>query len=161
LSLALTVRLCFSFKRLRNGELSVVKKSTVVAALCLMAASATGSPAVAQQASTEQILAYLDKDGDGKVGLQDYLQEQLPKLAEFDADGDGMLSKKEFTESLQGNAKKNAERSFKGFDTEGARNKLTQREFLGYHAYVFKNFFDKDNDGFVSATEWTNVMRPN
>ena len=63
-----------------------MKKSTVVAALCLMAASATGSLAVAQQASTEQILAYLDKDGDGKVGLQDYLQEQLPKLAEFDAD---------------------------------------------------------------------------
>ena len=100
-----------------------MKKSTVVAALCLMSASATGSLAVAQQASTEQILAYLDKDGDGKVGLQDYLQEQLPKLAEFDADGDGMLSKKEFTESLQGNAKKNAERSFKGFDTEGARNR--------------------------------------
>ena len=90
-----------------------MKKSTVVAALCLMAASATGSLAVAQQASTEQILAYLDKDGDGKVGLQDYLQEQLPKLAEFDADGDGMLSKKEFTDSLPGNAQQNAARRLK------------------------------------------------
>ena len=138
-----------------------MKKSTAVATLCLIVALAAGSPTVAQQASTEQILAYLDKDGDGKVGLQDYLREQLPKLARFDADGDGMLSMKEFTESLQGDAKKNAERSFKAFDNEDARNKLTQREFLGYHAYVFKNFFDKDNDGFVSAIEWTNVMRPN
>ena len=51
------------------------------------------------------LLAFMDRDGDGKVSLNDYLNVQLPKLAKFDTDADGMLSYEEFKESLEGPAK--------------------------------------------------------
>ena len=104
------------------------------------------------------LLAFMDRDGDGKVSLNDYLNVQLPKLAKFDTDADGMLSYIEFKESLEGPAKKNAERSFKSFDVDTARNKLTQREFLGYHAFVFKSFLDTNHDGELSQKEWDKLL---
>jgi hypothetical protein len=35
---------------------------------------------------------------------------------------------------------------------------MTQREFLGYHAYMFKNYVDDDGDGFMSAAEWEKLI---
>ena len=104
------------------------------------------------------VLAFMDRDGDGKVSLNDWLNVQLPKLAKFDTDADGMLSYTEFKESLEGPAKKNAERSFKSFDVDTARNKLTQREFLGYHAFVFKAFLDTNHDDELSQKEWDKLL---
>ena len=48
----------------------------------------TASPAFA--------VAYLDKDADGKVSLNEYLNFQFPKLAAGDANANGKLSAKEF-----------------------------------------------------------------
>ena len=104
------------------------------------------------------MLAFMDRDGDGKVSLNDWLNVQLPKLAKFDTDADGMLSYAEFKESLEGPAKRDAERSFKLFDVETTRNKLTQREFLGYHAFVFKTFLDTNHDGELSQKEWDKLL---
>ena len=132
-------------------------------ALCMAAAIGLAlsiAPlAVAQDYPPEVILAYLDADANGQVDLNDFLNRQLPNLAKFDADQDGMLNYKEFKESLVGvSAKQNAERSFEMFDSEKPRGKLAQREFLGYHAYVFKTFFDTNHDGIMSLSEWTFVM---
>lgn len=120
-------------------------------------APATEPPA-GSAAPVNPILAYMDRDGDGKVTLNDYLNVQLPKMAKFDADGDGMLSYPEFRESLEPRARQDAELSFKSFDAEGARNRLTQREFLGYHAFIFNKFLDADHDGVLSAKEFARVM---
>jgi len=114
------------------------------------------APALAQ--TPEQAIAFLDKDGDGKCNLNEYLTFQVTKLAQFDKDGDGALSYSEFKDSLQGKAKQNAQRSFDAFNTEDNRKALTQREFLGYHAYVFKTFVDTDKDGFMTADEWSKLM---
>lgn len=123
-----------------------------------VAALALAGAAEAQQVTPEQAIAYLDKDQDGKVNLNEYLTFQVPKIAQFDEDQDGVLQLKEFRNSLEGDGKKNAERSFDAFNTEENRKALTQREFLGYHAYIFKNYVDTDKDGFMTAAEWAKLM---
>lgn len=114
-----------------------------------------GVPALAQQ--PEQVIAFLDKNHDGKVNLDEYLAYQQPRIAEFDKDGDSELNLAEFKESLQGKAKKNAAGLFKGANGEGGRT-LTQREFLGYQVWVFKTFIDTDKNGFMSPEEWSKIM---
>jgi hypothetical protein len=137
---------------------------TVCAALISVASL---SPALAQEAPAgpaldsippAMVLAYLDVDKNGQVELNDFLNRQLPKFVQFDADGDGALSYKEFKETLDAGARRNAERSFEMFDNEEMRKKLTQREYLGYHAFVFKTYLDRDKDGILSEAEWTKFM---
>lgn len=106
------------------------------------------------------VIAHLDKTGDGQVDLNEYLNFQQPRLAQFDKDSDGELNLGEFRESLQGKAKMNAAAVFKGANAEGGRT-LTQREFLGYHAFVFKKFIDTNGDGFMSAEEWRKIVSAN
>ena len=130
--------------------------------LGLALANVPAALAQAQDYPPEVILAYMDVDKDGKVTLNDYLNVQLPNLTKFDADGDGMLNPKEFRESLATrSAKENADRSFENFDTETPRRKLTQREFLGYHAFIFTKFLDTDRDGTLSLKEFTKIARQN
>jgi len=128
-------------------------RSIFLAAIAVL----TAAPALAQ-VTPEQAIGYVDKDGDGKCSLQEFLAFQVTRIAQFDANTDGILQYAEFKESLQGDGKKNAERSFDAFNTEGNKKGLTQREFLGYHAYVFKNYIDTDKDGFMSAAEWSKLM---
>jgi Ca2+-binding EF-hand superfamily protein len=124
-------------------------------AAAMAVATLAGMPAAAQQ--PEQVIAFLDKTGDGKCDLNEYLGYQQPRLAQFDADTDGELNLAEFKDSLQGDSKKRAPLIFKGANAEGGRT-LSQREFLGYHAFVFKTYIDTDKDGFMSAAEWTKII---
>jgi hypothetical protein len=125
-----------------------------------MLAICAGVPAFAQKLTVtpEQAIAFLDKDRDGKCNLNEYLTFQVTRLGQLDADGDGVLQYGEFRESLNGKGKLNAQRSFDAFNTKEDKKALTRREFLGYHAYVFKEFVDTDGDGFMSASEWSAVV---
>jgi EF hand len=129
-------------------------RAIILAAIAVL----TGTPVLAQQVTPEQAIGYIDKDGDGKCSLQEFLAFQVTRIAQFDANADGILQYAEFKESLQGQAKKNAQRSYDAFNTEGNVKGLTQREFLGYHAYVFKTYIDTDGDGFMSPAEWSKLM---
>jgi EF hand len=129
-------------------------RPTLVAALL---AAALVQPALAQQVAPEAALRFLDADRDGTVVLNDYLNFQLPKLSQFDADQDGELGFKEFKASLQGKAQQRAQASFTAFNREGRGRSMNQREFLGYHAYVFKNVLDANRDGILSAGELAKV----
>lgn len=124
----------------------------VLAALALAMA---GLPAAAQEPA--QVIAFLDKNGDGKCDLNEYLTYQQPRLAQFDKDADGELNLAEFRESLQGRSKQNAKALFESTNAEGGKG-LTSREFLGYHAWVFRTYVDTDKDGFMSAAEWATIM---
>ncbi len=132
---------------------------TIVAAGAVVAAVFASQPAAAQQQVTpEQAIAFLDADRDGKCSLNEFLAFQVTRMAQFDADADGVLQYEEFKASLQGRGKLNAQRSFDAFNNEEDRKALTRREFLGYHAYVFKQFVDTDADGFMSAAEWEKIV---
>ena len=68
-----------------------------------LAALALGGQAALAQAPAPPgsgLLAFMDRDGDGKVSLNHYLNVQLPKLAKFDTDHDGELSQKEWDRLL-------------------------------------------------------------
>lgn len=131
-------------------------KTRIGVALMLVLAGA--GHATAQQLDPQQAIRFLDKDGDGKCSLNEYLGYQVTRIAVLDADGDGALQYGEFKDSLQGRAKVNAQRTFDAFNTEDDRKALTRREFLSYHAYVFKEYVDTDRDGFMSPEEWTKLM---
>lgn len=131
-----------------------MKRTAILVTAALLAAGA----AHAQQPTPDQAIAFLDKDSDGKVSLQEYLAYQVTRIAQFDANNDGVLSEREFHESLQGDARKNAQKLFDAFNTEENKRGLTQREYLGYHAYVFKTYVDTDKDGFMSSAEWAKVI---
>jgi hypothetical protein len=124
----------------------------------LVFAAMLAGPALAQQVNPEQAIAYLDQDRDGKCSLNEFLTFQAGRIAQFDADADGVLQYGEFKESLQGRGKQTAQRSFDAFNTEEDKKALTRREFLGYHAYVFKQFIDTNGDGFMSAAEWEKIV---
>jgi hypothetical protein len=114
----------------------------------------------ASAASAQQpgmVIAWLDANKDGRCDLNEYLAFQAGRIAQFDQDKDGELMLAEFKASLQGRAKQNAAFLFRNANTEGGRS-LSQKEFLGYHAWVFKEFVDEDGDGFMSAEEWSAVM---
>lgn len=130
-----------------------------LALACVLAARA-GWPVVGDagaQASAERTLAYLDRDADGRIGLNEYLVFQQPRLSQFDANGNGRLSRAEFKASLSAKAQRNAARSFRAFDLD-RDNGLSQEEFLGYHAWIFKNYLDANRDGFITAEEWRKVL---
>jgi hypothetical protein len=137
----------------------VVKSRSAVAFSLVFLAGA--GPAFAQEVSPELAIQYLDKDADGKCSLNEYLTFQAGRLTQLDSNADGLLQYGEFKESLRGQGKKNAQRSFDAFNKEEERSALTRREFLGYHAYVFKTFVDNDGDGFMSAWEWSKVVTQN
>lgn len=131
---------------------------TFASGMILAVAAVAAPAALAQQ--PEMMIAYLDKTGDGKVDLNEYLAWQQPRLAQFDKDADGELNLGEFRESLQGKANMSAQAVFKGANAEGGRT-LTQREFLGYHAFVFKKYIDASGDGFMSPEEWQKIVSTN
>ena len=119
----------------------------------------SGTSAAAQPVvSPEVALAYLDADRDGKVTLNDYLNFQLPKMTAADADQNGELTYKEFKESLEGRGRDNAQQSFTAFNREGRSRTMNQREFLGYHAYVFNTLLDTSKDGVLSVEELGKMM---
>lgn len=128
-----------------------IRLTGLVVGLALLAASA----ASAQQ--PRMVINFLDKNGDGNCDLNEYLAYQAGRIAEFDKDGDGELNVGEFRASLQGKAKMNAAALHKGANTEGGRT-LSQKEFLGYHAWVFKTFVDTDKDGYMSEDEWSKII---
>ncbi len=126
-------------------------------ALVLLAGAPVMSAAPAMAQTGDQVIAYLDKDGDGKCSLKEYLLFQAGRFLQADKDGDGGLSLEEFTDSLQGAGKANAPRAFQAFDRGERTGVLTAQEFGTYHAYVFNNFVDADHDSFMSAEEWSKV----
>jgi hypothetical protein len=126
-----------------------------LASVVLIACGLAGSAAVAQ--TPEQAVGFLDRNGDQKCDLNEYLGWHATRLPQFDKDGDGGLNLGEFRESLQGRSKQNAKFLFEGANTSGGRT-LERDEFLGYHAWVFRTYVDTDRDGFMSPQEWSAVM---
>lgn len=131
-------------------------KNIVLAGVVLLAAGAVAAPQAAAQ-QPGMVIQFLDKNADGKCDLNEYLGYQVGRIPQFDKDGDGEFILAEFRDSLQGRAKSNAAVLFKNSNVEGGRT-LSQKEYLGYHAWVFKTFVDSDKDGFMSEEEWTKIM---
>ena len=117
----------------------------ILAALCLAIPAAHAQP-------PGMVITFLDKNGDGRCDLNEYLTFQVTRMTDADENSDGELTLSEFRESLQGRSKRNAQQIFNASNAEGGRT-LSQKEFLGYHAFVFRTVVDADKDGFMSAEE--------
>lgn len=107
-----------------------------------------------QGATTPRIIDY---DSDGKTSLEEYLRFQEPKLKQFDVNKNGKLSPSEFAASLDRGARANAEASLRAFDQDHDGS-LDSKEFLTYHAYVFRTYLDANKNGFIEQAEWTKLL---
>ncbi len=111
---------------------------------CIGIALLAAAPTHAQP-SPEQSFAFLDADKDGQISLSEYLVFQQPRFDQFDANHDGRTSSSEFNASLGEKIRKNAAQSFKAFNSDG-NGALSQKEFLGCHALVLKQYIDSNRD---------------
>lgn len=98
----------------------------------------------------------LDRNGDGGVDDGEYNAYHSSRFSSVDLDQSGSLSFIEFKKSLDPNAARNARASFDGFDFNKNR-RLSDREFLTYHSFVFRRFLDKDKSGSVTSAEWASI----
>ena len=102
----------------------------------------------------------LDRNGDGGVDDGEYNAYHSSRFSSVDLDQSGSLSFIEFKKSLDASAARNARASFDGFDLNKNR-RLSDREFLTYHSFVFQRFLDKDKSGSVTAAEWAAIADRN
>jgi len=111
------------------------------------------APAIAQPTITpEMMIVFLDQDGDGSVGRNEFINVQRGRFAQFDVNANGFMNYREFYASLDKASARNGEQSFRAFDGD-RDNRLSPNEFLTYHAWVFDNVLDKDRDGAWSLDE--------
>ncbi len=102
----------------------------------------------------------LDRNNDGGVDLKEFSAYQSSRYTRLDLDQSGSLTFIEFKKSLDTRAARNARASFDGFDFNKNR-RLSDREFLTYHSFVFQKFLDKDKSGRVAAAEWAEIADRN
>jgi EF hand len=102
----------------------------------------------------------LDRNRDGGVDAGEYNAFHSGRFSGVDLDKSGSLSFIEFKKSLDPSAARNARASFDGFDLNKNR-RLSDREFLTYHSFVFQRFLDKDRSGSVTAAEWAAIADRN
>ncbi len=116
-----------------------------------------GAAAQSGPPDPETVIALLDADGNGTVNLNEYLTFQVTRFAQFDADGSGEMTLREFQSSLEGVARSRASTSVRTFDAD-RDGRLAQREFLGYHAYVYNSILDTNGDHEWSVEEYRRVL---
>lgn len=119
--------------------------------------AAQGGSAEAGPPDPEVVIGLLDADRNGTVSLNEYLTFQVTRFAQFDADGSGEMTLREFQSSLEGVARSRASTSVRTFDAD-RDGRLAQREFLGYHAYIYNNVLDTNGDHEWSVEEYRRVL---
>lgn len=102
----------------------------------------------------------IDRNNDGTVEKNEFNSYQSSRFAGLDLDKSGSLNFVEFKKSLDERSARNARASFDGFDFN-ANRRLSDREFLTYHSFVFQKFLDKDKSGGVTAAEWKALAERN
>ena len=102
--------------------------------------------------------APMDADGNGSVTVAEYLDFQTRRFPTLDADTDGSLSFTEFKSSLAEQAMRTARDSFRGFDLN-SNNRLSPREFVTYHDFVFRRVLDRDRDERVTMEEFAALLQ--
>ncbi len=102
----------------------------------------------------------LDKDGDGKVAIQDILDFRKDRLQKTDKNGDGFIDKEEFL--AKKHSKKSPEhkprrgkRFFKRFDKDNDGKVLIQDVLTHHKERLQKD--DKNGDGFIDRKEFKHL----
>ena len=99
----------------------------------------------------DKLFQRFDKDGDGKIALQDLPDRLREKLASADTNKDGQLTREELKNAWQ---QRHAEMT-KEFDTNGD-GVVSDQERAQARAKFWQEHFpklDKNNDGFLTADE--------
>ncbi len=131
---------------------------------------ASPKPGIAGGHSQAAFIASYDKDGDGKVSLDELTAVRTERFAGADRDGDGQLSEAEYVAEYAGRQLKQYveqgrnpadERFAGGLKQAGVRFALLDRDRNGFlsleedlesaHKTFARN--DTDGDGFVSAAD--------
>ena len=147
----------FVFKNFIDANQDGFMTAEELAALTVVAESGAQAAGIRGNAAGPMAL---DRSGNGAVESQEFTAYQSSRFTGLDLDKSGSLSFIEFRKSLDSGAARNARASFDGFDFNKNR-RLSDREFVTYHAFVFQKFLDKDGSGSVTAAEWAEIAARN
>lgn len=128
-------------------------------AIAILVVAMSAATALAQGVDPDTAIAFLDKNQDGAVDLDEYIAWQQSRFETVDVNHNGHLSLVEFRDSLDARGKRNAEKSLYAFDIRGVGS-LTATEFLRFHAYVFENILDRNRDGKWTVDEYRAYLQP-
>lgn len=107
---------------------------------------ATPKPGVAGGHSQAAFIASYDKDGDGKVSLDELIAVRTERLQGADKDGDGRYSEAEYIAEFEGRLR--AQYAEQGREASGERFEGSLKQ-----AGVRFALLDRDRDGFLSLEE--------
>jgi len=111
-------------------------------AACTTADASNNKRDAAQPVDTTQaMLARMDRNGDGKIGFEEFRNAMVRRFAARDHDGSGALEGKEFPPEW-----------LVGADLAQSEGKVTIAGFSGELRPIFDSF-DADKDGSLSGTE--------
>jgi len=120
-----------------------MKKIFGVLAIILIAASGTFA--------ADDLFSKIDKNKDGKISKQEYMDAAAGDFVKLDKNKDGLLTKDELKviDTIA------MEKFLKEADVN-KDGKISRKEFTRYAEKRFK-FLDKNNDGFIDQKEWNEM----
>lgn len=138
-----------------------MEKSTVKILLASLAISVGAGAVYAQGMGPKgegMSFETLDADGSGEITIEDFELLKNQRFAEIDTNGDGSVSKDEFSAHAQVRAAERAEEMFARLDADGdgtlSRDVLESRMGGRGPGDKMLSRFDTDNSGGVSAEEF-------
>lgn len=96
----------------------------------------------------DELFTGIDKNKDGKISKQEYLDAAKKTFNKLDKNRDGFLSKEELEAADKAAAKKFLKETDVNKD-----GKISQEEYIKAAEKRFK-FLDKNHDGFIDQKEW-------
>ncbi len=112
-----------------------------VALLAVLAMQAQAKEKKSAEVTSASILKRMDRDGDGKVGQEEFRNAMMRRFSAADADNNGVLSGDEIpTHSIVVSK------------SEGASNEVKLEDFSAAIQPVFEGF-DADRDGHLAGAE--------
>ncbi|SEC15261.1 hypothetical protein [Rhodobacter sp. 24-YEA-8] len=130
----------------QSEETTATESGTTTETAADNPADASPKPGIAGGHSQAAFIASYDKNGDGKVSLEELIEVRTERFRGADKDGDGRLNEAEYVAEFEGRLRQ--QYADQGRDPSGERFEASLKQ-----AGVRFALIDRDRDGFLSLEE--------